>query len=88
MPKTKVTKKFSITIPKDIRKTLNIKPGDILVFMKESNKAYFFNAGTPKPKSAETEKSAQYVAKLREQWNMQERRLGLEKPPFLNRKNV
>ena len=87
MPKTKVSKKFSITIPKDIRKNLNIKPGDILVFMKEGNKAYFFNAGIPKPKENNEEKSAQYVAKLRQQWDLQEKKLGLEKPSFLDRKS-
>lgn len=86
MPKTKVTKKFSITIPKDIRKSLSIKPGDVLVFMKEGNKAYFFNTGAPRPKDAAEEKSAEYVAKLRQQWTLQEKRLGLEKPSFLDRK--
>ncbi len=86
MPKTKVNKKFSVTIPKEIRKTLNIKPGDILIFMKEGNKAYFINGGTPKPKDTELESSTQYAAKLRQQWNLQEKKLGLEKPTFLDRK--
>ncbi len=86
MPKTKVTKKFTVTIPKEIRKTLNIKPGDVLVFMKEGNKAYFINGGTPKPKDVESENSTQYAAKLRQQWDLQEKRLGLEKPNFLDRK--
>jgi AbrB family looped-hinge helix DNA binding protein len=86
MPKTKVSKKFSITIPKDIRRTLNIKPGDILVFMKESNKAYFINSGSPKPKDTTEEKSAEYASKLREHWSIQEKKLGLEKPSFLDRK--
>ena len=79
MPKTKVTKKFSVTIPKEIRQALNIKPGHVLVFMKEGNKAYFCNAGTPQLRNNNSEKitSSQYAIELREQWKKQEKKLGL-----------
>jgi len=31
MPKTKITSKFQITIPKEVRDKVNVKPGEIVI---------------------------------------------------------
>ena len=40
----KITSKGQITIPIDIRKSLNVKPGDKVVFMQEGEKIVIANA--------------------------------------------
>lgn len=36
MPKTKVTEKFQITIPKEVREEVDLKPGEVVVVEKVS----------------------------------------------------
>lgn len=81
MPKAKLTKRFSVTLPQEIRKKLHLQPGDTLIFMLENNKAYFFNAGKERktPPNYNPEKSSQYVLELRQRWKEQEKQWGLQK---------
>lgn len=44
MELARVTSKGQITIPKDIREKLNLKPGDKVVFLEEEDKIIFANS--------------------------------------------
>ncbi len=39
MPESKVTQKFTVTLPKDTRRTLGVKAGDRVVFLNERESA-------------------------------------------------
>jgi len=81
MPKAKVAKNYHVNIPKKIRQSLNIQPGDTLLFNIEGNKVFFFNGGKEKPLSKESFKDGQncetYAQKLRRTWEEKEKWMGL-----------
>ena len=81
----KVTRNYQVTIPRDVRRIKNIGVGDSVLFAIEGSRIDFLKldrekilaeaAGAWKGKMKED--GAAYVKKLRNEWNIRAKRLGI-----------
>jgi AbrB family looped-hinge helix DNA binding protein len=82
MGKARISNKFTVTIPKDVRESFNLKIADTLLFTVEENKIVFTKYDKVKLLNEvfglwknSSVSAIDEVDKLREEWNVREKRI-------------
>lgn len=78
----KITRNFQITLPKDVRKVVDVKEGDEVLFVIADNKVFFVKSKEDPIMAAAgilkgtKETGAEYQRKMRQQWRKRQKKLG------------
>jgi len=78
---TKITRNYQITLPKDIRKIINVKEGDDIIFLVEDDKVFLTKSKENQVMAAAgiwkniKENGEQYQKRIRGQWKKRQKEL-------------
>ena len=78
---SKITRNYQVTLPKDVRKIIDVKEGDEVVFIIEENKVSLIKSASNPVMAAAgiwknmKETGEQYQKRMRQQWSKRQKSL-------------